>query len=91
AVAPTAAQSIYYMPQNDLAVTAYHSRGVEAGSMRGYGTLQTMAATEMMVDEIAGRLGVDAIDLRRRNALRSGMENTQGAVPAGALRLHEIL
>jgi CO/xanthine dehydrogenase Mo-binding subunit len=29
-----------------------------------------MAATEMMVDEIAGRLGVDAIDLRRKNALR---------------------
>lgn len=91
AVGATAAQSTYYMPQNDLAVTAYHSRGVEAGSMRGYGTLQTMAATEMMVDEIAGRLGVDAIDLRRRNALRSGMKNTQGAVPAGALRLHEIL
>ena len=77
AVGATAAQSIYYMPQNDLAVTAYHSRGVEAGSMRGYGTLQTMAATEMMVDEIAGRLGVDAIDLRRRNALRSGMKNTR--------------
>lgn len=91
AVGATAAQSIYYMPQNDLAVTAYHSRGVEAGSMRGYGTLQTMAATEMMVDEIAGRLGVDAIELRRVNALKSGMKNTQGAVPAGALRLHEIL
>ncbi|MDH0646943.1 xanthine dehydrogenase family protein molybdopterin-binding subunit [Pseudomonas sp. GD03858] len=91
AVGATAAQSIYYMPQNDLAVTAYHSRGVEAGSMRGYGTLQSMAATEMMVDEIADRLGVDAIELRRKNALKSGMKNTQGAVPAGALRLHEIL
>lgn len=91
AVGATAAQSIYYMPQNDLSVTAYHSRGVEAGSMRGYGTLQSMAATEMMVDEIADRLGVDAIELRRKNALKSGMKNTQGAVPAGALRLHEIL
>ena len=91
AVGATAAQSIYYMPQNDLQVTAYHSRGVEAGSMRGYGTLQSMASTEMMVDEIANRLGVDAIDLRRKNALRSGMKNTQGAIPAGALRLHEIL
>jgi CO/xanthine dehydrogenase Mo-binding subunit len=50
-----------------------------------------MAATEMMVDEIADRLGVDAIELRRKNALRSGMKNTQGAIPAGALRLHEIL
>ena len=91
AVGATAAQSIYYMPQNDLQVTAYHSRAVEAGSMRGYGTLQSMASTEMMVDEIAGRLGIDAIELRRKNALRSGMKNTQGAVPAGALRLHEIL
>ncbi|MHB9799337.1 xanthine dehydrogenase family protein molybdopterin-binding subunit [Pseudomonas sp. MT3] len=91
AVGATAAQSIYYMPQNDLQVTAYHSRAVEAGSMRGYGTLQSMAATEMMVDEIAGRLGVDAIELRRVNALKSGMKNTQGAIPAGALRLHEIL
>ncbi|MHC8343440.1 xanthine dehydrogenase family protein molybdopterin-binding subunit [Pseudomonas sp. RT6P73] len=91
AVGATAAQSIYYMPQNDLQVTAYHSRAVEAGSMRGYGTLQSMASTEMMVDEIADRLGIDAIDLRKKNAMVSGMKNTQGAVPAGALRLHEIL
>lgn len=91
AVSATAAQSIYYMPQNDVQVTAYHSRGVEAGSMRGYGTLQSMASTEMMVDEIAGRLGIDAIDLRKKNVLLSGMKNTQGAVPAGALRLNEIL
>ncbi|WP_165680511.1 xanthine dehydrogenase family protein molybdopterin-binding subunit [Metapseudomonas otitidis] len=91
AVGATAAQSIYYMPQSDLAATAYHSRGVEAGSVRGYGTLQTMAATEMMVDEVAERLGVDAIELRRRNVFKSGMKNTQGAIPAGALRLDEIL
>ncbi|MNO17596.1 Xanthine dehydrogenase molybdenum-binding subunit [compost metagenome] len=91
AVGATAAQSIYYMPQSDLQATAYHSRGVEAGSMRGYGTLQSMASTEMMVDEIAGRLGIDAIDLRKKNVLLSGMKNTQGAVPAGAMRLNEIL
>lgn len=91
AVGATAAQSIYYMPQNDLQVTAYHSRGVEAGSMRGYGTLQSMASTEMMVDEIADRLGIDAIVLRKKNAMVSGTKNTQGAIPAGALRLHEIL
>ena len=91
AVGATAAQSIYYLPQSDLAATAYHSRGVEAGSMRGYGTLQTMAATEMMVDEVAGRLGLDAIDLRKKNVFKTGMKNTQGAIPAGALRLDEIL
>jgi CO/xanthine dehydrogenase Mo-binding subunit len=91
AVGATAAQSIYYLPQSDMAATAYHSCGVEAGSMRGYGTLQSMAATEMMVDEIAERLGVDAIELRRKNMLQTGMKNTQGAIPAGALRLNELL
>jgi CO/xanthine dehydrogenase Mo-binding subunit len=91
AVGATAAQSIYYLPQSDMAATAYHSCGVEAGSMRGYGTLQSMAATEMMVDEVADRLGVDAIQLRRKNMLKSGMKNTQGAIPAGALRLDELL
>ena len=91
AVGATAAQSIYYLPQSDMAATAYHSCGVEAGSMRGYGTLQSMAATEMMVDEVAERLGVDAIELRRKNMLQTGMKNTQGAIPAGALRLDELL
>jgi len=91
AVGATAAQSIYYLPQSDLAATAYHSRAVEAGSMRGFGTLQTMAATEMMVDDVAARLGIDAIELRKKNVFKSGMKNTQGAIPAGALRLGEIL
>ena len=50
-----------------------------------------MAATEMVMDEIAATLGLDPIEFRRRNALRSGMKNTQGAIPAGAMRAHEVL
>lgn len=90
-VGASAMQSVYYFPKNDLAVTVKASRGVTAGSMRGYGTLQSMTATEMMVDEIADDLGIDAIELRRRNVLRTGMKNTQGAVPAGTMRVHELL
>jgi CO/xanthine dehydrogenase Mo-binding subunit len=90
-VAATAAQSVYYFPQNDLAAVALASRAVDAGSARGYGTLQSMSATEMMVDEIAEDLGIDAIEFRLRNVLRSGMKNTQGAIPAGAVRIDEIL
>ena len=52
-VGATAAQSIYYLPKSDLSAVAIASRAVDAGSARGYGTLQSMAATEMMVDEIA--------------------------------------
>lgn len=90
-VAATAAQSIYYFPDNDLTAIAAASRAVDAGSARGYGTLQSMAATEMLVDEMAGLLDIDPIDFRLRNVLKSGMKNTQGAIPAGAVRADEVL
>jgi CO/xanthine dehydrogenase Mo-binding subunit len=85
------AQGIYYLPKSDLSVAVLASRGVDAGSTRGYGTLQTMSAVEMMVDEAAELLGIDAVELRLRNVMRTGMKNTQGAVPAGDLRNDEIL
>ncbi|TPL32924.1 molybdopterin cofactor-binding domain-containing protein [Mesorhizobium sp. B2-4-6] len=91
AVGATAAQSIYYLPKSDFSAATVASRAVDAGSTRGYGTLQTMSATEMMVDEIAELLGMDVMDLRLRNVLRSGMKNTQGAIPAGAMRHEEII
>ncbi|WP_242111336.1 xanthine dehydrogenase family protein molybdopterin-binding subunit [Luteimonas aquatica] len=90
-VAATAAQSIYYFPRSDIASTVTASRALDAGSARGYGTLQSMGATEMLIDEVAAELGLDAIELRQRNVLRSGMKNTQGAIPGGAQRAEEIL
>ncbi len=90
-VAATAAQSIYYFPRSDLASTMLASRALDAGSARGYGTLQAMSATEMLVDEAAAALELDPIELRRRNVFRSGMKNTQGAIPGGALRADEVL
>ncbi|WP_179404955.1 xanthine dehydrogenase family protein molybdopterin-binding subunit [Burkholderia guangdongensis] len=90
-VGATAAQSIYYFPKNDLASVAIATRAIDAGSARGYGTLQSMAAMEMAVDEIAAQLQLDPIEFRLKNALRSGMKNTQGAVPAGAERVDEVL
>lgn len=90
-VGATAAQSIYYLPKSDFSAAAIASRAVDGGSTRGYGTLQSMSATEMMVDEVADLLDMDAIDLRLKNVFKSGMKNTQGAIPAGALRNEEIL
>jgi CO/xanthine dehydrogenase Mo-binding subunit len=90
-VGATAAQSIYYFPKSDLSAVGIASRAIDAGSARGYGTLQSMAATEMMVDEIAAELKLDPIEFRLRNVLKSGMKNTQGAIPAGAIRADEVL
>jgi len=90
-VSATALQSLYYFPKNDLAVVMEASRAPAAGSMRGYGTLQSMASMEMMVDEIAKDLGLDPIELRTRNLMKTGDKNTQGAIPGGTLRGGELL
>jgi CO/xanthine dehydrogenase Mo-binding subunit len=90
-VGATAAQSIYYFPKSDLSSVGLASRAIDAGSARGYGTLQSMAATEMMMDELAQELKLDPIEFRLRNVLKSGMKNTQGAIPAGAIRADEVL
>ena len=55
-VAATAAIGIYDIPKVDVTTVALHSRGVTAGSMRGYGTLQTMTALEVLIDEVCGGL-----------------------------------
>lgn len=90
-VAASALQGIHYLPKSDLAVQVDASRAPTAGSMRGYGTLQSMVAFELLVDEVAQDLGLDPIELRRRNLMHSGMKNTQGAIPAGTMRAGELL
>lgn len=90
-VAARGAQSVYYFPKSDLATVAMATRAVEAGSMRGFGSLQTLSVTEVMVDELAHELGIDPMELRRRNALREGSQNTQGGVQAGDPRIVEML
>ncbi len=91
AVAATGVQGVYYFPRNDIDVVSNYSRAVESGSMRGYGALEAMISTELMVDEIAHELGMDAIDLRLKNAFRSGQMNTQGIAPVGVERISEVL
>jgi CO/xanthine dehydrogenase Mo-binding subunit len=90
-VAATAALGIYEVPKVDVTTVALHSRGVTAGSMRGFGTLQTMTALEVLVDEIAASLPLDPIEFRRRNALKTGGRTMTGNPYTVSIRTPEIL
>ena len=90
-VAATAALGIYDVPKVDVTTVALHSRGVTAGSMRGFGTLQTMTALEVLVDEIAASLPLDPIEFRRRNALKTGGRTMTGNPYTVSIRTPEIL
>jgi CO/xanthine dehydrogenase Mo-binding subunit len=90
-VAAVAALSIYDIPKVDVTTVAIHSRGVTAGSMRGYGTLQTMTAIEALIDEAAQALHLDPIEFRRSNALPTNGKTITGNPLVGITRTGEIL
>src|ERR1700716_929009 len=90
-VSATAAIGIYDIPKVDITTVALHSRGVTAGSMRGYGTLQTMTALETLIDETAAALPLDPIEFRRRNALKTGGKTMTGNTYSVSVRTPEIL
>ena len=90
-VAANAALGIYYAPKVDVATVSLHSRAVTAGSMRGYGTLQTMTALEVLVDEMCTALPLDPIEFRRRNALTAGDRTLAGNRYIVSVRTPEIL
>jgi CO/xanthine dehydrogenase Mo-binding subunit len=90
-VSANAAIGIYDIPKVDVTTVALHSRAVTAGSMRGYGTLQTMTALEVLADEICTALPLDPIEFRRRNALKTGGRTMAGNTYSVAVRTPEIL
>src|SRR6201993_5574163 len=90
-VGALAALGIYHVPKVDLTTYAFHSRGVTAGSMRCYGTLQTMTALEVQVDEICTALPLAPIEFRRRNALKDGGRTLTGNPYIVSVRTPEIL
>lgn len=90
-VGATAAIGIYDIPKVDVTTVAEHTRGVTAGSMRGYGTLQTMTALETLIDEAATELRMDPIELRRRNLLKTGGRTMTGNPWTVSVRTAEIL
>ena len=90
-VAAISSASMYYVPKSDVTTIAVHSRGVTAGSMRGYGGLQSITAMECLVDDVAVALDMDPIALRRKNAMRTGYRNLTGAVPIVTIRSDALL
>ncbi len=69
---------LYRVPAVRFDTTIAYTNNPYSGSMRGYGNLESTFAVESQMDEVADRLGLDRLELRRRNATRPGDANPQG-------------
>ena len=70
-----------YRVDDYLAETrAFRTNGPPAGAFRGFGVPQAAVALEQLLDVLADRLGIDALELRLANALRDGEPTVCGQV-----------
>lgn len=62
----------YRIPALDVTCAAVYTNTVPASSFRGFGAPQVTFAGESQIDEAAERLGLDPLELRRRNLVELG-------------------
>ncbi|HSZ15863.1 MAG TPA: xanthine dehydrogenase family protein molybdopterin-binding subunit [Terracidiphilus sp.] len=62
----------YVCPNVRVRSRAWATNTVPYGAFRGFGAPQAIFAIERHMDEIAAAIGIDPIELRRRNFLRDG-------------------
>jgi xanthine dehydrogenase molybdenum-binding subunit len=74
----TTLAGFYRCPNIRFDTAIVYTNNVYSGSMRGYGNLESTFAVEAQMDDLAERLGLDRLEIRRRNANRPGDVTPQG-------------
>lgn len=81
----------YRIPHAELTAQAVYTNNPVGGPFRGFGVPQAAAGIELTMDLLASRLGLDPLDLRRRNLLKPGETTAAGVTLVGVQGLHECL
>lgn len=68
----------YEFKHCDLTGYTVYTNTPAVGAYRGYGHQESQIATERMIDLMARKLGMDALDLRKKNFLSEGKVNAVG-------------
>lgn len=69
---------LYRCPAVRFTSDIVYTNNPYSGSMRGYGNLESTFAIESQMDELAHRLGMDRVEIRKKNANRPGDVTPQG-------------
>jgi len=68
----------YRIPNVRVEARAWYSNTAPSGAFRGFGSPQACVAHEGAVDRLAAELGLDPVEIRRRNLLAPGDETATG-------------
>jgi CO/xanthine dehydrogenase Mo-binding subunit len=89
--ASTFAAGPYEIPNVRIEGTVVYTNNPPCGAMRGFGAPQACFAYESALDELAVRLELDPVELRLRNAVRTGSVLPTGQVLTGAAPVAELI
>ncbi|HVR71562.1 MAG TPA: xanthine dehydrogenase family protein molybdopterin-binding subunit, partial [Vicinamibacteria bacterium] len=81
----------YRLPNASVEARVVRTHTVPCGAFRGFGEPQVVFALESALDELAERLGLDPLEVRRRNALREGDETITGQRLTASVGFTEVL
>ena len=87
----THATGPYEVPNAKIDCYAMYTNNPPAGAFRGFGVPQSAFAVEQNMDILAHELGMDPIELRRKNAFRVGSTTATGQVLKESVGLLECL
>jgi CO/xanthine dehydrogenase Mo-binding subunit len=81
----------YEVPNATIDGWVVYTNNPPCGAMRGFGSVQNCYAHEAQMDKLAAKLGIDPVELRMRNALRTGSRLVTGQVVEGPAPVAELL
>lgn len=73
-----AISSVYKIPNIFAEIYRVYTNRLQGGAFRGFGTTQVYWAIESHMDEIARKLKIDPIQLRKKNILKNGQKTCIG-------------
>ncbi|MEJ2757474.1 MAG: molybdopterin-dependent oxidoreductase [Anaerolineales bacterium] len=89
--ATTHSSGPYEIPNVRADCYAMYTNNPPSGAFRGFGVTQSAFAVESMMDSLAEALGMDPIEIRRKNALRVGSVTNTGQVLTSSVGLMECI
>ena len=81
----------YECPSATVDGWVVYTNNPPCGAMRGFGSVQNCYAHEAQMDKLAAALGMDPVELRKRNAMKTGSRLITGQVVEGPAPVAELL
>jgi xanthine dehydrogenase D subunit len=81
----------YECPNATIDGWVVYTNNPPCGAMRGFGSVQNCYAHEAQMDKLAAVLGMDPVELRKRNAMKTGSHLITGQAIEGPAPVAELL